>query len=112
MSRYDTDARSLMNLREVAELLRVSPRWIELTVVGGGFPSPVRIPNPRGGRSLRRWRRADVHGWCDALHNPPAPEGRQEKNAAGCCESESAPMRNEAHPDPRLTPLESDASGV
>ena len=62
------DAPSLMRVREVAALLRLSPRTVwRLAAAGGDFPRPAAL----GGRA-KVWRRRDVLANVDRQPRPPA----------------------------------------
>lgn len=56
----------LINIKEVAELLGVSLRKMELLIEEGNAPKFVRI-----GR-VRKWRPTDVADWVDNKFNEPA----------------------------------------
>ncbi len=50
----------LLNQREVASYLRVSPRTLQRMISAGEFPSPIPISASRA-----RWRQGDVDAWLD-----------------------------------------------
>lgn len=76
-STSDVDRRlaslTMLDVREVAELLRVSPRQVWRLVAlaearGGGFPRPLRL----GTRTVR-WRLGDIERYVTALAGDDRP---------------------------------------
>ena len=51
----------LVDLKEVAEYLRVTTRTVHRWVATGHFPAPVRLGN--GPKARLRWHREDILGF-------------------------------------------------
>jgi predicted DNA-binding transcriptional regulator AlpA len=57
---------SLWGTEECAVFFNVSQRQFQDRImVVVGFPRPIRLPTPRGGRGHPKWTRAEIINWAE-----------------------------------------------
>lgn len=56
----------LMTAEDVGKYLQVGARYVtEKYLLMAGFPKPIRLPTPEGGRGHPKWKFEDIERWVE-----------------------------------------------